>query len=155
VVAVSLVTLKPGLWKIESQSSLHGQAFPTVNTFLSLGPQALQDHIQNMLRQNRMRIHEDGTATICLTAQQIAQNRFIHDEGSGCTLSKGQRKGNNIQFAINCEVPKGSGQTYLEILSKTYWTASTQVNVTVRGMAQPIGNESSGTWLSATCPAGQ
>jgi hypothetical protein len=149
------IQLKPGLWQINSQTSLYGQVVPNVNAVLAVGPVALQNHVQNMLRQNRIRIDGNGVATICVTAQQIAENHFANDQGSGCTVGKGRRANNNIHFDISCEAPRGSGQTDVTILSRIQWTASTQLQLTVRGTVQNVGNQSKGTWLGSTCPAGQ
>lgn len=149
------IKLKPGLWQINSQTSLYGQVVPDVNSMIALGPVALQNHVQNMLRQNRIRIDENGAVTICVTEQQIAENHFANDEGSGCTVGKGKRSNNKLHFDISCQAPKGSGQTDVTIFSKMQWAASTQLKLTVRGAVQDVGNQSTGIWLSSICPIGQ
>jgi hypothetical protein len=148
-------TLKPGLWQIESQTWLHGHIVPDMGALIELGPVALQNHVQNMLRQNHMRIAENGTATICVTAEQIAQNNFVNDQGSGCTVGAGQRKGNNIRFDMRCDAPKGGGYTNVTVINATKWASYSKMDLTVRKMNQNIVNQSFGTWVSETCPAGQ
>lgn len=147
--------LKPGLWKIESRTRLFGRDVPYVSKIIALGPEALQAHVQDMLRQNRIKITDDGNATICVTAKQIAKNDFVNDEGSGCIVGKGMRTGNTIHYDINCTAPKGNGHTEVDIISRTRWVSSTALQLSVRNMQQTVANESIGTWLSATCPAGQ
>ena len=149
------IKLKPGLWKIESRTRLFNRDVPYVSKIIALGPEALQVHVQSMLHQNRIRITDDGNATICVTAKQIAKNDFVNDEGSGCDVGNGMRTGNTIHYNINCTAPKGSGHTEVTITSRTHWVASSNLKITVRGITQDVGNESAGTWLSSTCPVGQ
>src|SRR6478752_3643183 len=94
--AAKKIKLKAGLWQIESRTRLYGHDIPSVSNIIALGPKALNDHVQNMLQQNHMRINEDGTATICITREQIAKNDFVNDENSGCTVGEGMRIGNTI-----------------------------------------------------------
>ena len=144
-------TLKPGLWQIESQTWLHGHRVPDVNAVINMGPVALQNHVQNMLRQNRMRIAENGTATICISAEQIAQNDFVNDQGSGCTVGTGKRTGNSLYFDIRCDAPKGNGYTNVSVISATKWVADSKVKLTVRNTTQKVVNQSFGTWLNDSC----
>ena len=149
------IKLKPGLWKIESRTRLFNRDVPYVSKIIALGPEALQIHVQDMLQQNRIRITDDGNATICVTAKQIAKNDFVNDEGSGCDVGNGIRTGNTIHYNINCTAPKGNGHTEVTITSRTNWVASSNLQITVRGITQIVGNESAGTWLGNTCPLGQ
>lgn len=153
--AAKKIRLKPGLWQIDSQTALYGHVVPDVYTIISHGPVALQNHVNAMLLQNRVRIGDNGTATVCVTAKQIARNNFVNDQGSGCSVSKGKRSGNNIHYDIACEAPKGHGTTELVILSNTQWVATSRVKLTVRNLSQDVDNKSYGTWLSDTCPQGQ
>lgn len=148
-------TLKPGLWQIESQTWLHGHAVPDMNALIGMGPDALQTHVQNMLRQNHVRIDGNGIATICVSAGQIAQNDFVNDQGSGCTVGAGNRTGNNIRFDIRCDAPKGRGYTNVTLVSPTKWVSYSKADLTIRKLNQNITNQSFGTWLGETCPAGQ
>jgi hypothetical protein len=153
--AAKKIRLKPGLWQIDSQTALYGHVVPDVYAIISHGPVALQNHVNAMLLQNRVRLDENGTATVCVTARQIARNQFVNDQGSGCSVSKGRRSSNNIHFDITCEAPKGSGQTDLAILSNTQWVATSRIKLTVRNLSQDVDNKSYGTWLGDTCPQGQ
>jgi len=145
---------KPGLWKIDSMTALYGHVVPDVPSIIALGPAALQEHIANMLRQNHMRIAEDGTTLMCITAQQIASNVYVNDYGSGCLVSPGRRTGNTLNFQINCGAPKGTGNARVSMLTKSIWTARTHLELSIRGFIQDIDNISTGSWVSSTCPAG-
>lgn len=147
------VTPQAGLWQIESTTSLFGHAVPDLGNLISKGPQKLQVHINNMLQQNHTRLNGDGTASICVSEQQIASNDFVNDNGSGCTVSKGKRIGNVLIFQAQCEAPSGFGVTTMRLLDSKHWEATSQFIVTIRGIAQNIDNRSYGTWLSASCSA--
>ncbi|HQQ63835.1 MAG TPA: DUF3617 domain-containing protein [Pseudomonadales bacterium] len=149
------VLLKPGLWKIQGSSALYGHTIPDIPALIGIGPEALQNQVTDMMHKNRVRVRDDGTVTICFTPKQIARNVFVNDEGSGCTVSKGLRRGNIIHFDIVCQAPKGDGGSDVILHSPTHWTAATSVNVSIRGMNQAITNTASGTWLGSTCPLGQ
>jgi hypothetical protein len=153
--AAKKIKLKAGLWQIDSRFRLYGHDVPSVGNIIALGPETLKTHVQNMLLQNHMRINEDGTATICVTREQIAKNKFVHDENSGCRVGNGVRTGNTIHYDIHCDFPKGSGHTEVTIIDRTRWVASSSLQLTVRGINQNVANESMGTWLSATCPPSQ
>lgn len=153
--AAKKIRLNPGLWQIESQTALYGHVVPDVYAIISHGPAALQNHVNAMLLQNRVRIGDNGTATVCVTAKQIARNQFVNDQGSGCSVSKGKRSGNTIHFDIACEAPKGNGTTELEILSSTQWVATSSVTLTIRNLSQDVDNKSYGTWLGNNCPQDQ
>lgn len=145
-------TLKPGLWQIESQTWLHGHVVPDMNALIGLGPAALQNHVQNMLRQNRVRIDGNGTATICVSAEQIAHNDFVNDQGSGCAVANGQRTGNNIHFDIRCDAPKGNGYTDVTVVNASKWVSYSKLDLTIRKTNQNITNQSFGTWINEHCP---
>jgi hypothetical protein len=153
--AAKKIKLKAGLWQIDSRFRLYGHDVPSVSNIIALGPETLKTHVQNMLQQNHMRISEDGTATICVTREQVAKNKFVYDENSGCSVGEGMRIGNTIHYDIKCDFPKGSGHTEVGIISRTRWVSSSNLQLTVRGINQNVSNESTGTWLSATCPSGQ
>lgn len=152
--ALEPVMLKPGLWKIDGSSALYGHTIPDIPALIGIGPDALQRQVEDVMRKNRVRLRGD-TVTMCLSPKQIARNTLVNDEGSGCTVSQGLRRGNVVHFNIVCQAPKGSGGSDLILHSPTHWTASTSVNVNIRGMNQAITNNASGTWLASTCPAGQ
>jgi hypothetical protein len=143
-----------GLWLIESQTALFGHVVPDVGAMIRMGPVPLQDHVNKMLQQNHVRMQEDGTATVCVSAQQIASKRFVNDEGSGCIVGQGRHTGNIIRYNITCSAPKGQGYTVVNILSKTRWRATTHLELTVRGVTQDVDNQSQGSWLGSKCPAG-
>lgn len=149
------IMLKPGLWQIDGASALYGHTIPDIPALIGIGPQALQNQVEDIKRKNHMRVRNDGTVTVCFTPKQIARNTFVNDEGSGCTVSQGLRRGNIIHFNIVCQAPKGSGGSDVILHSPTHWTAATSVNVNIRGMNQAITNTASGTWISQTCPSGQ
>lgn len=147
------VTPQAGLWQVNSTTSLFGHVVPDLGNLISKGPQKLQVHINNMLQQNHTRLNGDGTASICVSEQQIASNDFVNDNGSGCTVSKGKRIGNVLIFQTQCEAPSGFGVTTMRLLDSKHWEATSQFIVTIRGIAQNIDNRSYGTWLSASCSA--
>lgn len=142
-----------GLWRVDSTTALFGHVVPDLSKLVRQGPQKLQNHINNMLQQNRARLQGDGTAEICVSEQQIASNDFVNDNGSGCTVSKGKRIGNVLIFQTQCEAPSGFGVTTVRLLDGHHWEATSQFIVTIRGIAQNIDNKSYGTWLSASCSA--
>ncbi len=140
-----------GLWQVNSSTFLFGHAVPDLNKLVRQGPQKLQNHINNMLQQNRTRLNGDGTAAVCVSEQQIASNNYVNDNGSGCTVSRGSRIGNVLIFQTQCEAPSGFGVTTVHLLDSQHWEATSQFIVTIRGIAQNIDNKSYGTWLSASC----
>ncbi len=143
-----------GLWQVDGQVFLFDRAVPNLNKLVGMGPQKLQMHIDNMLRQNHARIASDGTAQLCVNAQQIASGNFVNDQGSGCKVSRGIHVGNVYIFQIQCAAPSGSGVTTVRLLDSTHWQATTQLILTIRGIAQQIDVKSQGTWLNEKCPAG-
>lgn len=147
-------TPQAGVWQIESQTALFGHMVPDVSKIIRMGPQKLQNHINSMLQQNHARLNGDGTATLCVSEQQIASNDYVNDQGSGCAVSKAKRIGNILIFQTQCEAPSGFGVTTVRLLDSQHWEATSQFIVTIRGIAQNIDNKSYGTWQSARCPAG-
>ncbi len=145
------ITPRAGLWQIDSQTLLFGHVVPDVGAMLRLGPEKLQNHVANMLQQNRVTLNGDGTANACVTARQIAKNDYVNYHGSGCYVSTARRAGNTLHFDINCEAPKGTGYTVVQLLDRTHWEANTRLTLTVRGITQNIDNKSYGTWLKASC----
>ena len=142
-----------GLWQVDSTTSLFVHVVPDLSKLVRQGPQKLLNHIDNMLQQNHTHMNGDGTASICVSAQQIASNDYVNDSGSGCTVSRGNRIGNVLIFQTQCEAPSGFGVTTVRLLDSKHWEATSQFIVTIRGIAQNIDNKSYGTWLSASCSA--
>jgi hypothetical protein len=142
---------KAGLWQVSSQTTWFDRVVPDVGKIIRMGPERLQTHIDNMLRQNHVRLNDDGTAALCVNEKQIASNVYVNDQGSGCTVAKGRRIGRILFFQIQCDAPSGSGLTTVKLLDSEHWEATTQLIVTVRGVAQHINNYSRGTWQSAEC----
>ncbi|MEZ5436693.1 MAG: DUF3617 family protein [Pseudomonadales bacterium] len=143
-----------GLWQVESSTSLFGHVVPDLGKLIRQGPQKLQTHIDNMLRQNHARLNGDGTTSLCVSAQQIASNHYVNDQGSGCSVSTGKRIGNVIIFQTRCEAPYGFGVTTVRLRDSQHWEATSQFIVTIRGIAQQIDNTSYGTWRSESCSTG-
>jgi len=148
------ITPKAGLWQVNSQTLWFDRVVPDVGKMILMGPQTLQNHINNMLQQNHARLNGDGTAVLCVNEQQIASNRYVNDNGSGCTVSQGKRIGNVLIFQTQCEAPSGFGVTTVRLVDSQHWEATSQFIVTIRSIAQNIDNNSYGTWLSKNCPAG-
>lgn len=148
------ITPKAGLWQVNSQTLWFDRVVPDVGKMIRMRPQKLQNHIDSMLQQNHARLNGDGTATVCISEQQIASNDYVNDNGSGCTVSKGKRIGNVLIFQTQCEAPSGFGVTTVRLVDSQHWEATSQFIVTIRSIAQNIDNKSYGTWQSAHCPAG-
>ena len=145
---------KAGLWQVNSQTLWFDRVVPDVGKMIHMGPKKLQNHINNMLQQNHVRLNGDGTAAVCVSEQQITSNNYVNDNGSGCAVSKGKRIGNVLFFQTQCEAPSGFGVTTVRLVDSQHWEATSQFIVTIRSIAQNIDNKSYGTWQSANCPAG-
>ena len=147
------VKLKPGLWEIRSTTRVAGIPLPGLMPFLQVAPEPLINHIDYVMQQNRAALGPDDNLRVCISSKQIKSNDFFHDEGSGCDVSRGQRSGNTLRFAVNCSAPPASGNIHVQLVSNTQWMATSTINALIRGTEQAISNEATGTWLGSSCKA--
>ncbi|MCB1615577.1 MAG: DUF3617 domain-containing protein [Pseudomonadales bacterium] len=152
--ALSMETIKPGLWKIEHKTMVNNQAVPDMSGMLANMPPALRQQIEASMKQQMAAqgVSGDGKSVqVCITPEQIASNQFGGDPEGQCRITDSKRSGNTIEMVLHCENPAGQGKSTVTLQSDSSWLSTTSMTMQVMGKSQTINSEAKGQWQAAEC----
>ena len=161
VQAHAQTSIKPGLWemnnKVRTGNPQTDQALAMAMQQLANMPPAQRAQMEAMMAQNGVSMPKqssDGgmTLTACVTPEMAARKEIpIHQKGN-CTSKQDQVPG-GLDIAFSCTDPASSGHGKLRFNGDSAYTMTMQVSNSSGAGPQSATVESTGRWLSATCPA--
>jgi hypothetical protein len=161
VQAQAQTSIKPGLWemnnKVKTGNAQTDQALSMAMQQLANMPPAQRAQMEAMMAQNGVSMPKQGadggmTLTACVTPEMAARKEIpIHQKGK-CT-SKQDQVANGIDIAFTCTDPASSGRGQIRFQGDSAYTMTMDVNNSTGAGPQKATVESTGRWLSATCPA--
>jgi hypothetical protein len=159
--AQAQTSIKPGLWemnnKVRTGNAQTDQALAMAMQQLANMPPAQRAQMEAMMAQNGVSMPKqsnDGgmTLTACVTPEMAAKKEIpIHQKGN-CTSKQDQVAG-GLDIAFNCTDPASSGHGKLRFNGDSAYTMTMQINNSSGAGPQSATVESTGRWLSSTCPA--
>ncbi|MTV40914.1 DUF3617 domain-containing protein [Duganella radicis] len=153
-------TIKPGLWemnsKVKTGNAQTDQAMSAALAQLSAMPPEQRANIEAMMAQNGVSMPKagsDGAITIsaCVTPEMAARKELPLNQQGKCT-SRQEPVTGGLNVSFTCTDPASSGNGQIRFNGDTAYTMT--MNVTNNSGTGPRNAtvESTGRWLSATCP---
>ena len=104
---------------------------------------------------------QNGAATsqVCITQEMAAQKipPYLYHRQSGCEARNATRVENRYSADLFCSSDQisGQGKTVATLTTPESFTGRSSFKGQVRGIAVDETADTSGRWLSASCPAGK
>ena len=154
-------TVKPGLWelnnKIMTGNAQTDQAVSAGLSQLAALPPEQRAQVQAMMAQNGVSLPQatsDGALTMraCVTPEMAARKELPLSQQGKCRSTQTPVPG-GLNVSFSCTDPASSGTGQVRFLGEDGYTATMQVTNNTGAGPQNATVESTGRWLSATCPA--
>ena len=154
-------TIKPGLWelnnKVKTGNAQTDQAMGMALKQLANMPPEQRAQIEAMMKQNGVSMPQSGgdggmVLTACVTPEMAAKKELPLNQKGKCT-SKQEPVAGGMNISFSCTDPASSGQGTLRFNGDSSYTMNMNVSTAASGQPQNVTVESTGRWLSASCPA--
>jgi hypothetical protein len=154
-------TIKPGLWemnnKVKTGNAQTDQALSMAMQQLANMPPAQRAQMEAMMAQNGVSMPKQGgdggmLLTACVTPEMAAKKEIPIDQKGKCT-SQQEHVSNGLNISFTCTDPASSGQGQVRFNGDSAYTMTMNVTNSTGSGPQHATIESTGRWLSATCPA--
>ena len=154
-------TIKPGLWelnnKVKTGNAQTDQAMGmALKQLANMAPEQ-RAQIEAMMKQNGVSMPQSGSdggmvLTACLTPEMAARKELPLSQKGKCT-SKQEPVAGGMNISFSCTDPASSGQGTIRFNGDSSYTMNMNVSTAAGGQPQNVTVESTGRWLSASCPA--
>ena len=154
-------TIKPGLWelnnKVKTGNAQTDQAMGmALKQLANMAPEQ-RAQIEAMMKQNGVSMPQSGSdggmvLTACVTPEMAARKELPLSQKGKCT-SKQEPVAGGMNISFSCTDPASSGQGTIRFNGDSSYTMNMNVSTAAGGQPQNVTVESTGRWLSASCPA--
>ena len=158
---VSAQTVRPGLWQVSNKmQSANAETDQAISLLLgqmaNLQPQQ-RKMVQDMAASQGVTMPDigaDGTIGLqaCVTADMAARRQIPLGQPGDCKSDNVAVPG-GMKISFTCANPRSSGEGKLSFIGDTGFTMAMNVTTSARGKPEQVSMDSTGKWLSATCPA--
>lgn len=150
--------IKPGLWEIRHKTAVDGQQLPDMNEMLAKVPPEMRGQVEAMMAKNGAGMTSKGVS-ICITPEQASSQQYGTDPDSKCKVVDMKHEGKVTHMKMQCDDPKGEGETTVTRQSAEAWTSVSRMTVEENGAPHTMNSEVDARWLASDCgavqPAGQ
>jgi hypothetical protein len=160
VVQAQAQTIKPGLWEMNNQvktgNAQTDQALAMAMKQLGNMPPEQRAQMAAMMAQNGVSMPTQGSdggmlLTACVTPEMAAKKEIPLNQKGKCTSQQDQVP-NGLNIAFSCTDPASSGQGQIRFNGDSAYTMTMHVTNATGAGPQKATIESTGRWLSASCP---
>ncbi|MQA22066.1 DUF3617 domain-containing protein [Rugamonas rivuli] len=160
-VPASAQTFKPGLWeltnKVKTGNAQTDQAMSMALKQLANLPPEQRAQMEAMMKQNGVSMPKAGgdggiVVTACVTPEMAAKKELPMNQKGKCT-SKNDPVAGGMNISFSCTEPASSGTGTLRFNGDSSYVMNMNVSSEAGGKPQNVQVESTGRWLSASCPA--
>jgi len=160
-VQASAQTVKPGLWeltnKIKTGDAQTDSAVSAALSQLAALPPEQRARVQAMMAQNGVSMPQAGSdgslkLTACVTPEMAARKELPLNQKGKCT-SKQDAVPGGLNVSFTCTDPASSGTGQIRFQGDNAYTMTMNVINNSGAGPQNATVESTGRWLSASCPA--
>ncbi|OFA07274.1 DUF3617 domain-containing protein [Duganella phyllosphaerae] len=154
-------TIKPGTWETSSKvSSADVQTSAALDMAMQqLGnlPPAQKAQMDAFLAKNGVSspaVSRDGAIAVraCVTPEMAARKELPLNQKGECT-STSTPIASGYDVAFSCKNPASSGRGTVKFVDDKNYTMAMDVSTTATGSQQDVKINSTGRWISSTCPA--
>ena len=153
--------IKPGQWelsnKIKSANAQTNQAMTAMMQQLANLPPDQRAQIEAMMAQSGAgapKLSSSGgiVLTACITPEMAARQEVPTGQNGHCK-SNNQVVPGGMNVSFNCTDPASSGEGHLQFKGDSAFVMTMDVSTEARGKPEQMTVETSGRWLSSSCPA--
>lgn len=157
----SAQAIKPGLWeltnKVKTGNAQTDQAMSMALKQLANLPPEQRAQMEAMMKQNGVSMPKAGgdggiVLTTCVTPEMAAKKELPMNQKGKCT-SKSDPVAGGMNISFSCTEPASSGTGTLRFNGDSSYVMNMNVSSEAGGKPQNVQVESTGRWLSASCPA--
>jgi len=161
VQAHAQTNIKPGLWesnsKVKTGNAQTDQGLSQAMQMMAAMPPEQRQKMEAMMAQNGMSMPKQGAdggmlLTSCVTPEMIARKELPLNQKGKCT-SKQDQVSDGLNFSFACTDPVSSGKGRIRFQGDNAYTMTMDISNSSGVGPQQATVESTGRWLSATCPA--
>ncbi len=154
-------SIKPGMWevsnKVTSANPETDQAVSMLLQYMANLPPQQQQRAQEMAASQGLTMPQFSPGggvgvSACVTPEMAASKQVPNFQQGECTSNNVAVEG-GMKMAFVCTKPASRGEGKLTYISDTRFTMKMDVTSSVRGKPENVTIDSTGNWLSATCPA--
>jgi len=159
--AASAQAFKPGLWeltnKVKTGNAQTDQGISKMLEQMANLPPEQRAQMEAMMKQNGVSMPKagsDGSMVItgCITPEMAARKEPPLGQKGKCT-SKTDQVAGGMNLSFSCTDPSSSGQGTLRFNGDSSYVMNMTIHSGEPGLPRTMQMESTGRWLSATCPA--
>lgn len=147
---VQAQSTKPGLWEIDSNTRVDGQAMPDMAAMMKDVPPQMRKQMEAMMAQQGVGMAPRGMR-ICVTPEQAVRDELPLRQEDGCKTRWQQRSGKRLSFSMECSDPPAKGEGEVELISPEAWTSRMTMRIQEGRQTHEVRSETRGKWLSAQC----
>jgi hypothetical protein len=153
--------INPGLWEVSSKvktgNAQTDQAMGAAMAQLAALPPEQRAQMEAMMAKNGISMPKaasDGgiSLTACVTPEMAARKELPLNQQGKCS-SKQEAVSGGMNVSFSCTEPASSGKGQIRFNGDSAYTMTMQVSNNSGSGPQNATVESSGRWLSASCPA--
>jgi hypothetical protein len=154
-------TIKPGVWETSSKVSTAdvqtSQTLDMAMQQLANMPPAQRAQMEALLARNGVsapKVGSDGAIALrgCVTPEMAAKKQLPLNQKGQCTSTSTPAAG-GLDITFSCQQPASSGRGQVRFSDDNNYTMVMDVTTSVAGQPHDIKVNSTGRWVSATCPA--
>ena len=150
--------LRPGLWQMNTERTVNGQAAPAgAATLQRMRPEA-RARVESALKARGVAVPADGSGGVrfCLTREAMARGQFqTQPENGRCTTTFGEQSAARWKWHTTCALPRISGNYVVDGVANFHGPESYSLDITSSSQALGRSNLStahmSARWLQADC----
>ncbi len=154
-------TIKPGLWELHSKvktgNAQTDQAMSAALAQLGNMPPEQRAQLEAAMAKNGVSLPKAGSdgglsMTACVTPEMAARKELPLNQQGKCS-SKQEPVSGGLNVSFSCTDPASSGKGQIRFQGDSAYTMTMQITNSSGAGPQNATVESSGRWLSASCPA--
>jgi hypothetical protein len=157
----SAQNIKPGLWELTSKvrtgNAQQDQAMSAAAAQFAAMPPEQRAQVEAMMAKNGISMPKagsDGSITLsaCVTPEMASRKELPMNQKGKCS-TKQEPVAGGMNVSYTCSDPASSGNGQIRFNGDSAYTMTMNVTNNTGAGPRSATVESSGRWLSATCPA--
>jgi Protein of unknown function (DUF3617) len=141
--------IKPGLWQVQSGSSVDGKPMPDMSERMKSLPPEARKQMEAMMKQRGVDTSGGGTR-ICMARETIDSGRW-QDPGPRCSFEVTSRSASAWKWRSACTEPPSTSEGEAVFHGPESYTVTNTSTVTRKGKAHSSTHVAKMKWLGADC----
>ena len=153
VSAVSAETMEPGLWEIQSRTSIDGQKLPNMQEILKDVPPEVRAQMKDAMAMQGIGLEDQGVR-ICISSEQASRNDVpMMEDEHDCKVTRTETAKGHWAFKIQCQNPEGHGEGEVQLIDGKRWKSHYRIERPGYADYNTMEIHGAGRWVSSDCGA--